>query len=133
MHRHAPKSPHTQHSHTPTRPESSDQLIRRLCDTTPEALAAEAERPALVVIANRLGVTGYGRMNKDELSTAVCDAAKTAQQRKAAAKSTFFSPQVGNAPKGVNSAKRNSEDLLTDPTVTAKQPRFAEVSERGCS
>jgi hypothetical protein len=115
-----------QHQHTPTRTESVDQLVRRLSATPVETLKAEADRPALMDFAKRLGLTGYGKMTNDALAKAVCDAAKAALQRK----SQFFSPPVGNA--GVDSAKRKSEHL-PGPTVTAKQPRNAEVSERGCS
>ncbi len=101
-----------QHQHTPIRTESVDQLVRRLSATSPDTL--------------KVGLTGYGKMTNDALAKAVCDAAKTALQRK----SRFFPPHVGNA--GVDSAKRKSEHL-PGPTVTAKQPRNAEVSERGCS
>jgi hypothetical protein len=115
-----------QQQHTPTRTESVDQLVRRLSATSPDTLKAEADRPALMDFAKRLGLTGYGKMTNDALAEAVCDAAKAALQRK----SQFFSPPSGNA--GVDSAKRKSEHL-PGPTVTAKQPRNAEVSERGCS
>jgi hypothetical protein len=115
-----------QHQHTPIRTESVDQLVRRLSATSPDTLKAEADRPALMDFAKRLGLTGYGKMTNDALAKAVCDAAKAALQRK----SQFFSPPSGNA--GVDSAKRKSEHL-PGPTVTAKQPRNAEVSERGCS
>ena len=78
-----------QHRQAPTPYETVrvDQLIRRLSATTPEALAAEADRPALMGFAKRLGVTGYGKMTTDQLVTVVINAAKTAQQRK----SQFFS------------------------------------------
>jgi hypothetical protein len=114
-----------QHRQAPTPYETVDQLIRRLSATTPEALAAEADRPALMGFAKRLGVTGYGKMTTDQLVTVVINAAKTAQQRK----SQFFSKHVGNAPTG---AKRKADEPLPDPTDTPKHPRSAEVSERGC-
>ena len=78
--------------------------------------------------AQRLGLTGYGKMTKEQLVTVVCEAAKTAHQRK----SHFFSPHVGNAPTGVDPAKRKADEPLHNPTVTPKHPRSAEVSERGC-
>ena len=119
-----------QHQHTPARTESVGQLLRRLSATSPDTLKAEAERPALTDFAKRLGVTGYGKMTNDALAKAVCDAAKTALQKKRDFFSPHVSPHVGNA--GVDSAKRKLEHLPS-PTVTAKQPRNAEVSERGCS